>query len=39
MRFYIDGIEEDVQDPRFFIDEDEYIEYQESIEEMLYFYI
>lgn len=36
MRFYnLDGIEEDAQDPRFFIDEEELIEVQESIEEML----
>lgn len=36
MRFYnLDGIEEDVQDHRFFIDENELIEIQESIEEIL----
>ena len=36
MRFYnLDGIEEDVQEPRFFIDEQELIEIQESIEEIL----
>lgn len=36
MRFYdIEGYEIDVQDPYFFIDKDELIEKQESIEEML----
>ena len=36
MRFYnIDGIEEDVQDPKFFIDEQTLIELQETINEML----
>jgi hypothetical protein len=35
MRFYVDGIEMDVQDPNFFIDEEQYIEIKESIEELL----
>lgn len=36
MRFYnIDGHELDVQDPKFFIDEEEYKEIQESLEEVL----
>lgn len=35
MRFYVDGIELDVQDPKFFIDEDNYKETTESIEEIL----
>lgn len=40
MQFYdIDGQELDVQDPKFFIDEEQYKEVQEAIEEMLYEYI
>ncbi len=40
MRFYdIDGIEVDVQDPSFFIEEDELTEYQDSIQEMLNNYV
>lgn len=40
MRLYnLDGIEEDVQDPKFFIDESQYIAYHEAISEMLYDYI
>lgn len=36
MRFYdIDGIEMDVQDPKFFIDEDELRETKENIVEIL----
>jgi hypothetical protein len=36
MRFYdIDGIELDVQDPSFFIDEGELLTQKESLEEML----
>ncbi len=36
MRFYdIDGHELDVADPKFFIDEEKYIETKEAIEEML----
>lgn len=36
MRFYNhDGIEEDVQDPGFFIDEEVLLAQQEAIEEML----
>lgn len=36
MRFYnVDGIEEDVQDPSFFIEEEVLLEKQEAIEEML----
>ena len=36
MRFYdLDGLEMDVQDPKFFIDEDELIETKDAIEEML----
>ncbi len=35
MRFYVDGLELDVQDPKFFIDEEQYLAYSESIEEML----
>lgn len=36
MRFYdIDGVEVDVQDPGFFIDEEVLLNQQESIEEIL----
>lgn len=35
MRFYVDGHELDVQDPKFFIDEDKYKAIAESICEML----
>jgi len=36
MRFYdIDGIEMDVQDPKFFIDEDNYKELKSNLEEIL----
>lgn len=36
MRFYdIEGVEVDVQDPSFFIDEEVLLEKQEAIEEML----
>lgn len=36
MRFYnLDGIEEDVQDPVFFIDEEIYLEHKEAIDEIL----
>ncbi len=36
MRFYnIDGHELDVQDPKFFIDEEDYTETKETLEEML----
>jgi hypothetical protein len=36
MRLYnLDGIEEDVQDPRFFIDEDIMLSQQEALEEIL----
>jgi hypothetical protein len=36
MRFYsVDGIEEEVQDPSFFIDEEVLLAQQEAIEEML----
>ena len=39
MRFYIDGHEMDVQDPKFFIDEEIYKNLAEAIEEMLNEYI
>jgi hypothetical protein len=36
VQFYnLDGIEEDVQDPKFFIDEDLMLAQHEAIEEML----
>lgn len=36
MRFYnFDGIEEDVQDPKFFIDEEQLEEILETIEEII----
>lgn len=39
MRFYnTDGIEEDVQDQAFFMDEDKLLEQQEALEEMLSLY-
>ncbi len=40
MRFYdIDGQELDVQDPKFFIDEEHYKEIHESVQEMIYEYL
>jgi len=39
MRFYIDGHELDVADPKFFIDEDEYQDIEQSIEELLNEYV
>lgn len=40
MRFYdVDGQELDVSDPKFFIDEEQYIQIQESVQEMLYEYL
>lgn len=40
MRFYnLDGIEEDVQDPKFFIDEDLLLTLQEAINELLETYV
>jgi len=40
MRFYnLDGIEEDVQEPKFFIEEEKYQEIHESIHEMLHEYL
>lgn len=40
MRFYnIEGIEEDVQDLKFYIDEEQLTEYLESIEELLNTYV
>ncbi len=39
MRFYnLDGAEMDIQDPKFFIDEDVLLEMQEAIQEMLNYY-
>lgn len=36
MQFYnVDGVEMDVQDPKFFIDEEQLCEIQEAIEEIL----
>lgn len=35
MRFYVDGIEQDVQDPKFYIDVEKYTEIRESIKEFL----
>lgn len=35
MQFYVEGLELDVQDPTFFMDEKNYQETLESIEEML----
>jgi len=33
VRFYIDGYELDVQDPKFFMDEEEYKKYQKEIDD------
>ena len=38
MRFYVEGHEVDVQDPTFFMDEDEYNELDETLDEMLEYY-
>ena len=35
LRFYIDGLEEDVQDPSFFMDEDKCVDIVLTLEEML----
>jgi hypothetical protein len=39
MRFYVDGHEVDVADPTFFIDEDEYSDIRETLDEMLLTYV
>jgi hypothetical protein len=39
LRFYIEGDEIDVADPKFFIEEDEIIEMKEAIEDMLENYV
>lgn len=39
MRFYIEGHEVDVADPSFFMDEDEYRNAKETLEEMLDTYV
>lgn len=39
VRFYVDGYELDVQDPTFFMDEEEYGEILESLDEMLSTYV
>ena len=38
MRFYVEGHEVDVADPSFFMDEEEYIDLEQTLEEMLYTY-
>ncbi len=35
MRFYVEGHEVDVADPSFFMDEEEYTETRETLDEML----
>jgi len=35
LRFYVDGHELDVQDPTFFMDEEEYTQTNETLDEML----
>ena len=35
MRFYVEGLEIDVQDPEFFIDDKEYKELNQNLEEIL----
>lgn len=40
MRFYnLDGVEEDVQNPKYFLDPEQMHEQHEAIEEMLNFYV
>lgn len=39
MRFYVDGHELDVQDPTFFMDEEEYTEIKQTLDEMLTTYV
>lgn len=39
LRFYVEGHEVDVQDPKFFMDEAEYAELEETLDEMLNDYI
>jgi hypothetical protein len=39
LRFYIEGHEVDVQDPTFFMDEAQYQENKETLEEMLITYV
>lgn len=38
MKFYVEGLQVDVQDPSFFMDEEEYQETKETLEEMLHTY-
>ena len=35
MTFYVEGLQVDVQDPSFFMDEDNYREMKETLDEML----
>ena len=35
MRFYVEGFELDVKDPIFFMEEEQYIETKETLDEML----
>ena len=35
MTFYVEGLQLDVQDPSFFMDEDNYLEIKETLDEML----
>jgi hypothetical protein len=35
LRFYVEGLELDVQDPTFFMDEEEYTEIKQTLDEML----
>jgi hypothetical protein len=35
MTFYVDGLQLDVQDPTFFMDEEEYTEIKQTLDEML----
>jgi hypothetical protein len=39
LRFYIEGDEVEVTDPKFFMDEDEIITMQEAIEDMMENYV
>jgi hypothetical protein len=39
MTFYVEGLQVDVQDPSFFMDEDNYREMKETLDEMLQTYV
>lgn len=39
MKFYVEGLQLDVQDPSFFMDEENYREIKETLDEMLQTYV